>query len=459
MEEEEEDVFDPMMDYGMSILVEGKPLVERAMFARSEKVASPHSVTPEASSLSSIPAGEILMHLETSTSSAIANKSLSAPSNTSLDVKGSGGSSGSQRSIPLSLDQLLHSSVDVGDDQVGDFTLSKASDVTAQARISTITVGHATSSETSDSSKLSPVSSVIGGKDSTVGSDRSTELPVSKSSSAISKETMKSEESPTPSQSYRASVNRNKALPGSPGKWKMKLASSLNELNKASSVATSDETYIFLSAESNLQESSSDSSDSEDFYSAESDLENFASKPIKPVASVPDIDGGSEPENMSKKQDALLRPGNLEFHRPRNVVRKLELSTEQLSKSSTSLNLYPRKLSLKSSSRNFESFTEITSCYGYLLSTAKFKDSNWLSDFDIVQDGVHPSAVIEKPGEKSNQKRATDDIFKRNPGENCTNVVLHIKVNKQRIILRKTNYRYVRLIRVLNLLAVNNILP
>jgi len=430
MDDDEEDVFDPKMDFGMSILVDGKALVQRAILVRSEENLV-DCIIPEVANASSVPAGEVLMQDLPNSSSLTTNIMIPAPSNTSVNLQDSVVDSDIDK---MSVDKTTGSSVVTKDpEQIPPASPVKASPVkSSKSKSSTVgTTGQVPSKQVLDTSKISPASSEKGSstKSSPIVSDRSRESDLGARVTKSLDKAKKSDVLPKQSQSSRAVVNHEKVLPGSSVKQPLKptLSSSLNELNEASA-PTSDETYIFLSAESQLHLSSNTSS-SDNFYSAESDVENFNPSPLKPVASVPVLDGCAVvSEKSPEKEEIHPRPANLEFNHPRNVVRKLELSTEReyVSRSAISLNISDKK-----SLNDPESFTEITSCYGCLLASAKFKDSDWLSDFDVIEDGVHPSVVIEKPDQKSNRKRVTDDIFRRNPGENCTNVILHIKVIKQ----------------------------
>ena len=425
LEEDNEDVFDPTMDFGMSLLKDGKILVKKSTPSKPERDEHNNPVTPERSavlspgvgSISSTPAGHILMqHMTPSQQSVTDGVLLSVRHDTSAQFKSS-------------LDSDYVSSAQ----STSSIELNKAgSSIEALANKTNARADEERDSESVQATNLfrsgakrSPASSVQSGTSSVdVDSNKGLQIDGTKTADAMS----------TQNEKPLGSVDRFRELPGSPEKFprNASLSTSLNDVRKKSIAFTSDDTNIFLSAESELHLSSpkSSSGSSEDFFSAESDVDNFP-KVLKPVASFPELDGTEPPENLLRKEETQLRPENLDLLVTRNVVRKLDLTTENLPKSTTSLDTNFRRASLKEPR---SSVIEITSYYSYILATTKFKDSDWLSDFEVIEDGVHPSVVVEKENRERSQKRTDEEVFSKLPGENCTKVILHIKVS-----MRKTS--------------------
>ena len=74
---------------------------------------------------------------------------------------------------------------------------------------------------------------------------------------------------------------------------------------------------------------------------------------------------------------------------------------------------------------------ELLSCYGFILTTAKFESNpSWLPKLVTVQNGIHPSVIIDSESRfKSRLKRRSSlDLFRTAQLEDCTSVILHVKV-------------------------------
>ena len=387
----DEEVFDPRMDFGMSILVHGKVLVTKASSGK-RKNNSPSPTT-------------FLVSSNESSLSSDAHKQSKAsflPHSAKLRVrktKGLRNDSDSEDIEQAPTTATPHITIQIEDDS------TEVDNAETISPPETLQISHVLLSESGLSpSGPSEISSVSGGSVAAQLVDIQPDL--SGQSQVADQQTALDEVS---------------AVIKSP------LSASLPQLD-GEIRAESPSTPMFQSVESDLRKSVSCTSDSDVYLSAESDIENFEPKPPSPAASDPGVDI-TDMDKKTEIEEQPVRPGHLEFHSQReSVIRKLELSPEEDDRSSSSTSPLPRKRFINEKTNGN---TELTTCYSHLLASAKTKKTDWLSDFEIVEEGVHPFVVVEKAGGKHSklQRRSSFDVFRSAAGEQCTSVVLHVKVS------------------------------
>ena len=179
-------------------------------------------------------------------------------------------------------------------------------------------------------------------------------------------------------------------------------------------------------------------SDSDNYFSAESDIENL-SPDKQPSTSVTTVDNSKDvkpthrfPTRKPSLEPPASRPLNLDLeHR---VSPKLDSSEEEIDLISSQFS-FAKRPSVRFSSLNLADVSEISTCYSYILPTAKLKSPDWLSEMEVVNEGVHPSVVIERPEILGNKisRRSSVDILRSAMTDECTSIVLHIKVRRNKV--------------------------
>ncbi|XP_076826116.1 bridge-like lipid transfer protein family member 1 isoform X2 [Clavelina lepadiformis] len=173
--------------------------------------------------------------------------------------------------------------------------------------------------------------------------------------------------------------------------------------------AISTESNLYRSAESDFRSNSSLSS--EEFFSAESEVDE-TEMDAKKAQSDPDL-----PQISS-------RPASLLISSPPTVVRRLVL--EDIPRASQ----FPLPEENRNDLCNQQLFENhgLISCYSNVLTTSKRRASEWLPNFDVTSEGIHPSVIITKDGHDTKlSRRCSMDILNKTDSENISKVILHVK--------------------------------
>ena len=177
--------------------------------------------------------------------------------------------------------------------------------------------------------------------------------------------------------------------------------------------AISTESNLYRSAESDFRSTSSLSL--EEFFSAESEVDE-TEMDAKKAQSDPDL-----PQISS-------RPASLLISSPPTVVRRLVL--EDIPRASQ----FPLPEENRNDLCNQQLFENhgLISCYSNVLTTSKRRASEWLPNFDVTSEGIHPSVIITKDGHDTKlSRRCSMDILNKTDSENISKVILHVKVTGQ----------------------------